>query len=141
MWWFTFLKVVMMILEVMVSIMLIGVILLQRTKSQGAGGLAFGAGMGETIFGTQAGNVLTRTTIVLGIVFLVNTAALSIVYSSPTRHARRSVVDTVPASTALPRPLTAPPPGAPMDTPSEGTPVPATPAPVDVPAQSAPATP
>jgi preprotein translocase subunit SecG len=137
---FTFLKVIMMILEVLVSVMLIGVILLQRSKSQGAGGLAFGAGMGETIFGTQAGNVLTRTTIVLGVIFFVNTAALSIVYAS--RQAQRSVLDSVPASTALPRPLTAQPPGAPMDTPPAGTPAPSAPAaPLDLPAQPAPATP
>ena len=136
---FTFLKVIMMILEVLVSVMLIGVILLQRTKSQGAGGLAFGAGMGETIFGTQAGNVLTRTTIVLGIIFFVNTVALTAVYA--TRQTRRSVVDSVPASTALPRAVTTPPPGAPMDTPPPEAPPPATPAPVEPPAQPAPAAP
>lgn len=62
-------------LEVLCSILLIGVILLQRTKAQGAG-LAFGAGVGESLFGSQVGNVLTRTTVVLGVIFLVNTALL-----------------------------------------------------------------
>lgn len=128
-----FIKVVLMILEVLVSIMLIGVILLQRTKSQGAGGLAFGVGMGEQIFGTQAGNILTRTTIVLGIIFLVNTAALSVVYAGR-QGGQRSVVDAVPASTSLPRPLSSPPPGAPVEpapaaAPAEPAPSPAQPAP------------
>jgi preprotein translocase subunit SecG len=124
-----FMKVLLMVVEVLVSILLIGVILLQRTKSQGAGGLAFGVGMGEQIFGTQAGNVLTKTTIVLGVVFLVNTAALSVIYASG--QGQRSVVDSVPTSTAMPKPLAAPPQGAPAQ--------PAPPAPVEVPAVPAPA--
>ncbi len=131
-----FLKVALMILEVLVSIMLIGVILLQRTKSQGAGGLAFGGGMGEQIFGTQAGNVLTRTTIVLGIIFLVNTATLSVIYAG--RHGQRSVVDSVPTSAALPQ---ATPGGARMETPAAGGPGPVAPESADVPVQPAPAAP
>jgi preprotein translocase subunit SecG len=113
-----FLKVLLMIIEVLASIMLIGVILLQRTKSQGAGGLAFGVGMGEQIFGTQAGNVLTKTTIVLGIVFLANTAALSVIYASG--QGQRSVVDSVPVS-AVPRP-TAQPQGIPPAQPEQAQP-------------------
>lgn len=133
-----FIKVVLMIVEVLVSIMLIGVILLQRTKSQGAGGLAFGVGMGEQIFGTQAGNILTRTTIVLGIIFLVNTAALTVVYAGR-QGGMRSVVDTVPVSTALPKPLSTPPPGAPAEPAPAAAPVePAAPQ-APSPAQPAPA--
>ena len=51
-------------IEVLCSLLLIGVILLQRTKAQGAG-LAFGANVGESMFGSQVGNVLTRTTVVI----------------------------------------------------------------------------
>ena len=61
--------------EAITSLLLIIVILLQKTKSQGAG-LAFGAGVGEQLFGAQVGNVLTRTTVVLTIIFLVNTTLL-----------------------------------------------------------------
>jgi protein translocase SecG subunit len=41
-------------------------------------GMAFGAGVGESLFGAQVGNVLTRITIILGIVFLVNTTLLGL---------------------------------------------------------------
>jgi preprotein translocase subunit SecG len=130
---FTLLKVSLMILEVLVSVMLIGVILLQRTKSQGAGGLAFGAGMGEQIFGTQAGNVLTRTTVVLASIFLLNTAALTRVYSS--YHKTRSVVESANLP-SLPQPVA--PVGTPMETPPAG---PAAAAPADPTPQPAPAAP
>jgi len=64
--------------EVICSILLLGVILIQRTKSQGMG-LAFGGAVGESIFGAQMGNVLTRTTVVLAIIFLVTTTLLAMI--------------------------------------------------------------
>ena len=71
-------RIVLTIIEVLCSAMLLGVILIQKTKSQGVG-LAFGAGMGESLFGAQMGNVLTKTTVILAILFLVNTTLLAIV--------------------------------------------------------------
>jgi protein translocase SecG subunit len=62
--------------EIACSLLLIGAILIQRTKGQGLGGMMGGA-MGEAIFGTQMGTVLTRATVVLAIVFLVNTTLLA----------------------------------------------------------------
>ena len=126
--------------EILTSILLIGIILLQRSKSQGPGGLAFGAGGGETMFGAQAGNVLTRATIVLGTIFLVNTAALSFLYTS---HHQTSVVDrAAPATMPAPRPASQPmAPPLPVQTPLSAQPVaPEAPAPV-VPAPEAPAAP
>lgn len=65
-----------MALEAIVCILLIGIILIQRSKGQGVG-LSFGGGA-EAVFGAQMGNVLTRATVILGVVFLVNTALLAI---------------------------------------------------------------
>ena len=76
-----FLRIVMIIIEVLCGGLLVGVILLQRTKSQGLGGMAFGASIGESVFGSRAGNVLTKATIILGCVFLVNTLFLAISYT------------------------------------------------------------
>ncbi len=69
-----------LLVEVLCSVMLIGLILLQRSKSEGLGA-AFGGGMGESLFGSRAGNVLTKMTVILGSVFLVNTLALGILYA------------------------------------------------------------
>jgi len=69
-------RTLLIVVLAIVSLMLIGIILLQRSKSEGLG-LAFGSGMGETLFGSRAGNVLTRITVILGVVFLVNTLVLA----------------------------------------------------------------
>jgi preprotein translocase subunit SecG len=68
---------VLMALEVIVCLMLIGIILIQKSKGQGLG-LSFGGGAAESVFGGQMGNVLTRTTVILAIAFLVNTTILAI---------------------------------------------------------------
>ena len=66
-----------MALEAVVCLMLIGIILIQRSKGQGMG-LSFGGGAAEAVFGGQMGNVLTRTTVILAVVFLANTTVLAI---------------------------------------------------------------
>ncbi len=75
------LKAILITIEVISSILLIGVILIQKSKSQGMG-MAFGGSVGESIFGAQMGNVLTKTTVILAIIFFVNTTLLGIMYTS-----------------------------------------------------------
>lgn len=74
------LKYLLLVVEVICSVALIGLILIQKSKSEGLG-LAFGSGMGETLFGSRAGNILTKLTVIFAVVFLVNTLALSQIYS------------------------------------------------------------
>lgn len=69
------------VLEIIVSVLLILVVLVQPSKSGGGLGGAIGGGMGEQLFGARTGNVLTRATIVLATVFLVNTLGLAFLYS------------------------------------------------------------
>lgn len=71
---------VLVAIEVISSLLLIILILVQKSKSEGLG-LAFGSGMGEALFGSRAGNVLTKLTIIFTAVFLANTLLLSIVYA------------------------------------------------------------
>lgn len=75
---FSIIKTLLTIIEVVVSILLVTAILIQKSKTQGAG-LAFGSGMGETLFGGQIGNVMTKITVVLAVIFLVNTTALTFI--------------------------------------------------------------
>lgn len=82
------LKLFLIIVEVVVSLLLITVILLQKSKGEGLG-MAFGAEMGESLFGARAGNVLTKATIYLGIIFMVNTVILAKIY---TRAEHRSLM-------------------------------------------------
>ncbi len=142
-----FFKVVMIIIEVLVGFLLVGVILLQRTKSQGLGGMAFGASIGESVFGSRAGNVLTKATIILGCIFLANTLLLALNYTRATPQGvqsksvmeRRGAVPPPPAAGVIPTQPTAPA-VAPAATPAPAAP--ATPAPAPAtPAPAAPATP
>ena len=75
------LKGLLLVLEVLSSILLISVILLQKTKGGGLGGSAFGGGGGESLFGARAGNVLTKITIGLSVFFLGNTLLLAFMYA------------------------------------------------------------
>lgn len=73
-----FLKILMYSVEIIAAILLVGIILIQKSKDEGLG-VAFGAQMGESLFGSRTGNVLTRITVILAVVFLLNTLILGIV--------------------------------------------------------------
>ncbi|HEY5653701.1 MAG TPA: preprotein translocase subunit SecG [Pontiella sp.] len=75
-----FLKSLFIVIVVLSSLLLIGLILLQKSKSEGLG-LAFGAGAGESLFGARAGNVLSKATVVLGGVFLASSLILGILFA------------------------------------------------------------
>lgn len=75
-----FLKALFIVVEVLCCFLLIGLVLLQRSKNEGLG-LAFGAGAGESLFGARAGNVLSRATVVLGIVFMASTLILGVLFA------------------------------------------------------------
>ena len=64
------------VVEVLVCLLLGLVVMLQKPKEGGLGG-AIGGSMLETSLGADAGNVLIRTTAVLGAIFLVNTLVLA----------------------------------------------------------------
>jgi preprotein translocase subunit SecG len=120
--------------EVVVSFLLIGVILLQKTKGQGVG-LTFGAAMGESLFGARVGNVLTRTTVVLGVIFLINTTALAFLGGG---RRVRSVADSIKVSPQQPPPLTAAPtPESAVDMPASLPDEPVATFPVDMTAEPA----
>lgn len=113
----TLLVAVLITVEVLSSLLLLGAILIQRTRSQGMG-LAFGAGVGETMFGSQAGNVLTRATVILSFIFLLNTTVLGIL---GTRGRERSAAEAIAADVAVAPPVTAPAPmPAPVGAPAPG---------------------
>lgn len=123
-------------IEVVTALLLIGIILLQKTKDEGLG-LAFGAGVGESLFGSRAGNVLTKITIGLAVVFLADTLMIGYLSAGSVRSG--SVTDQLPAEQAAP---VAPSGAAPMPIPS-GTLPSAVPAggssiPIQVPAKAAP---
>lgn len=84
------------VLEIIVSALLIPIIFLQKSKG-GMGGSAFGGGGGgDAIFGSRMGNVLTKATVVLAIIFLANTVLLTMLTAR--RESGGSVTDSIPAA-------------------------------------------
>jgi len=67
-------------INVVVSLLIILVVLMQRPKSEGLGA-AFGGGMTENLFGAQTSNVLANFTRWLGGLFFFLTLVLSILYA------------------------------------------------------------
>ncbi len=132
-----FIKGLLIFIEIATALLLIGFILLQKTKDEGLG-LAFGAGVGESLFGSRAGNVLTKITIGLAVVFLADTLILG--YMSSGTVSSGSVIDQVPMERAAPAkagpsgglPAMPSPAGVPAVDPA------AMPSPVQVPATSTP---
>ncbi len=97
-----FLKAIFIVVEVICCLMLIGLILLQRSKGEGLG-LAFGASAGESLFGARAGNVLSKATVILGIVFMVSTLVLGVLFAQKDK-ALIDIIDTQPASSPVVQP-------------------------------------
>ena len=88
----TILISLLLIVEVLSAFLLIVVILAQKSKDQGLG-MAFGSGMGESLFGSRAGNVLTRMTITLAAVFMLTTIVLGILFAKGKGGSSGSVMD------------------------------------------------
>ena len=112
---------ILLIVEVVASFLLIVVILAQKSKDQGLG-MAFGGGMGESLFGSRAGNVLTRMTIGLAVVFMLNTILLGVLFARGAGGSG-SVMDRadreMPLAPAEPVAPALPPGPAPMMAPGE----------------------
>lgn len=130
----TFIKIILILIDVLACILLVGLILIQRSKSEGMGGLAMGAGMGEALFGSRAGNVLTRGTIVLACIFMGSTTLLAVLYSRSSSGDKSVISEQLQALPTAPAQQPAPMGGAPAPV------APAAPAPV-APIEATPASP
>ena len=134
------------VVEVVVCLLLALVVMLQKPKDGGLGGV-IGGGMAEAAFGADAGNVLIKVTVWLGAIFLINTLALARLTSTiHTKTLMNDVAAPAPiqqqlpdlpaANIPAPAPAPAPAPVAPAPAPA---PVAPAPAPAAKPAAPAPA--
>ena len=129
------------VIEVVVCLLLALVVMLQKPKEGGLGGV-IGGGMAEAAFGADAGNVLIKVTVWLGAIFLVNTLVLARLTSTiHTKTLMNDVAAPAPIQQQLPdlpaanipAPAPAPAPVAPAPAAKPAVPVPA-PAPAAKPA-------
>ncbi len=68
---------ILFVIDILCAFLLIGIILIQQSKSGGGLG-AIAGGMGESVFGAAAGNVITKTTVILASIFMVTTLLLAV---------------------------------------------------------------
>ena len=81
------------VLQVLVSVALIGFVLIQHGKGADAGA-AFGSGSSSTVFGSQgSGGFLTKLTTVLVIIFLGNSLLLGYFAANNVKNAPASLLD------------------------------------------------
>ncbi len=87
---------ILLVVQVLLSISLITLILLQHGKGADAGA-AFGSGASATVFGAKgSGNFLTKTTAILATLFFVT--SLSLAYLASHRSGPTSIIDSVVGS-------------------------------------------
>ena len=90
------LQTILLVIQVFVSVCLIGFILIQHGKGADAGA-AFGSGASSTVFGSSgSGNFFTKATTVLAIVFLGNSLLLA--YLATGTVEQKSLLDSAGAT-------------------------------------------
>ncbi len=83
-------ETILLVVHVVICIALIGVVLIQRSESDGFG---LGSGSGANLLsGRSTANLLTRTTAFLATLFIINSLVLSILV---TRGNESSLLDTI----------------------------------------------
>jgi preprotein translocase subunit SecG len=89
-----------LVVHVIVCVFIILLVLMQRPKSEGLG-TAFGGGVTDTLFGSGAGNVLTKLTTWLGFIFFATTITLALLYGSNRSSKSLSTLVPTPAPAAV----------------------------------------
>ena len=87
---------ILIVIHVMVAVAMIGVILLQRSEGGGLGigGSGGGGGMGGLMSGRGTHNLLTRSTAILAVCFMLTSIGLALL--SINSGERRSIIDELP---------------------------------------------
>lgn len=86
-----------LIVQFVLAILLTIIILLQKSSSIGLGAYS---GSNESLFGAKGpGNFLAKITMVIGLVFVINTVALGYLFNE---QRNKSAIDTVKTDTLIP---------------------------------------
>ena len=123
-------------IQVFSSLVIVGLVLLQRGKGAEAGA-GFGAGASGTVFGARgATTALSRATAVFAAIFMINSLALAYLGTTSTKQeeAQKTILDeaAAPPAKSAPKGLSSAPAPAPA-APAPATPA-STPAPAPAPA-------
>ena len=89
---------VLLVIHSIIVLFLIAMVLIQRTDSDGMGGLSGGGG-NQFLTGRAQANLMTRTTAILAGAFFVTSLTLAIMASHMTS---KSIIDTTPVEQSVP---------------------------------------
>src|SRR6201988_1792263 len=120
------LRLILTCVQVFASLVIVGLVLLQRGKGAEAGA-GFGAGASGTVFGARgATTALSRATAVFAAIFMVNSLALAYLGTAATKQeeAQKTILDEA----AAPKPAPAPARGSSAPATAPAAPPPAVPA-------------
>lgn len=84
---------VLLIVQLLICIVLIGLILIQRSEGGALGIGGGGGGGGGLMSGRSSANAVTKATTYLGAIFLLNSIALSVFYGLETQNTSRTAED------------------------------------------------
>ena len=86
-----------LIVQFVLAVLLVIIILLQKSSSMGLGAYS---GSNDSLFGAKGpANFLTKATMTLGLVFVINTVALGYLYN---QQRNKSAVDTIKTYSLIP---------------------------------------
>jgi preprotein translocase subunit SecG len=99
-----------LVIQLVLAIVITITVLLQKSSSMGLGAYS---GSNESMFGAKGpANFLTKATVALGLVFVINTISLGYIYNS---QKASSVMDSVNSDSLVPQaPVSAPVSSAPQ---------------------------
>ena len=89
--------IILLVAFVIVCVLLVTIVLLQNEEGNGLGGLL--GGPSSTTFGSQSGNVLTKTTYVLVTLFFLTSFGLAIINKAPTVKSLEAAVEQTEETT------------------------------------------
>ncbi len=97
----SFILGVLFVIEIAVALLMVAVVMLQPPKDPSGGMNAVAGGsFGEEVFGGRTGNVLSRTTVVLGIILILN--SLMIAYLMRGSMQSSSLINQAPETETTP---------------------------------------
>ena len=102
---------ILLVLLIIVAVMMIGLILLQKSEGYGMSGSSAASMFGGALTGAAAGNFLTRATAWLATIFFILCAALALVaaksdMATPQSDLRNEIVHQESAPQPAPAPIT-----------------------------------
>lgn len=86
-----------LIVQFVLAVLIVIVVLLQKSSSMGLGAYS---GSNESVFGAKGpANFLSKATMVLGLVFVLNTLVLGYMYNE---HRNKSAIDSIKIESLIP---------------------------------------